>query len=77
MYFVPMIPWTPKARIALRWLSHLTINPTCVSVSCKNAKNVWQEYWFKTDQIHYAWSAFEKVSNEKLDETDMLQVIFT
>ena len=27
------------------------------------------------DKIHYVWSALEKVSNEKLDETDMLQVI--
>ena len=26
-------------------------------------------------EMHYVWSAFVKISNDKLDETDLLQVI--
>ena len=34
-----MLPKTPKAWIAVRWLIHITIYPTDVCIRCKNTKN--------------------------------------
>ena len=58
---------------------HVTIYLTDVYIWCKKTKKAktWQEHWLETDLIYYMWSAFERVINGKLDETDMLQVILT
>ena len=42
---------------------------------CEKRKNIGA--LVRNRLIHFFWSAFEKVINEKLDETDMLQIILT
>ena len=68
-----------KAQIALKWQVRITINPTDVYIRCKNTKNAKHDrsIGWKRIKIHYVWGVFVKLSNEKLVETDMLQVILT
>ena len=65
--------------MALRWLIHITINLTGVYIRCKITKNTKHDRRIGSKQIEYinVCSAFEKVSKEKLNETDKLQESLT